>query len=93
MLREGYCYVLDRLSAHYSAAGKYKISQHYCRKLLEKDNCREDIHRRMMHCLYRTGHRDLAVKQYHKCEAALLKTLDILPGQATRDLLEEIKRG
>ncbi|MEM8489011.1 MAG: BTAD domain-containing putative transcriptional regulator, partial [Bacteroidota bacterium] len=45
-LREGYCYVLDRLSAHYCNAGKYKLAQHYCRKLLEKDNCREDIHRR-----------------------------------------------
>lgn len=92
ILLEGYCHVLDRLSAHYCSAGKYKLAQHYCRKLLEKDNCREDIHRRMMRCLYLTGHRDLAVKQYQKCEQSLLVCLDIHPGQATRDLLEEIKR-
>ena len=91
-LREGYCHALDRLSAHYCSAGKYKLAQHYCRKLLEKDSCREDIHRRMMRCLYLTGYRDLAVKQFQKCEQALLLSLDMHPGQATRELLEEIKR-
>ncbi len=90
-LKEHYLYVLDRLSEHYCKARKFKVSQHYCRKLLEKDECREDIHRRMMHCLFQTGHRGLAVKQYKKCETAMLTHLDIMPGAETKTLLEEIK--
>ena len=92
-IKDGYFYVLDRLSEHFCSAGKYKIAQHYCRKLLMKDDCREDIHRRMMLCLHRTGYRDLAVKQFQKCEQALLSNLDIVPGRDTLALLEEIKKG
>ncbi len=92
-IKDSYFYVLDRLSEHFCSAGKYKIAQHYCRKLLTKDNCREDIHRRMMLCLHRTGYRDLAVKQFQKCEQALLLNLDMMPGRDTLTLLEEIKKG
>ncbi len=92
-IKEGYLHALDRLSEYYSSNGKYKLALHYCRKLLDKDRCREDIHQRMMRCLYRTGHRDLAVKQFRKCEAILINELDIIPGTKTLELLEEIKRG
>lgn len=91
-IKEHYLYVLDRLSDHYCSSGRYKIAQHYCRKLLDKERCREDIHRRMMRCLFLTGYRDLAVKQFKKCESALLNDLDIYPSQETLKLLEEIKR-
>lgn len=89
--KQKYLHAMDRLSQHYITQEKYLLAQQYCRKMLEKDNCLETIHRRLMICLYKNGYRDLAVKQFYRCAANLEKGLDIRPGQETLDLLDNIK--
>ena len=90
-LTERYVFSLDRLSHYYSSCGKYKTAEAFCRRILEKDACREDIHRRLMWCFIRMGHRDRAVRQFKDCEYILRSELDISPGTHTLQLLDKIK--
>ena len=65
--KQKYLHAMDRLSAFYVKQEKYLLAQQYCRKMLEKDDCLEEVHRRLMICLYQNGYRDLAVKQFYNC--------------------------
>lgn len=88
--KQKYLHALDRLSSHYLLQKKYLLAQQYCRKMLEKDDCLEPIHRRLMTCLYKNGYRNLAVKQFHKCAESLKKGLEMKPGQKTIELLNMV---
>jgi DNA-binding SARP family transcriptional activator len=91
--KEIYLFILDRLSEYYSQDGKPSTAAGLCETILEKDNCREDIHRRLMRCYYRMEQRDKAAKQYRKCIEALKKELEVEPTRATIELYEQIKQG
>lgn len=88
--KQKYLLAMDRLSVHYLLEEKFMLAQQYCRRMLEKDDCLEAIHRRLMTCFYNNGYRDLAVKQYHKCKESLEQGLEISPSQETTDLLDMI---
>ncbi len=90
-LKEIYLLILDRLSAHYSSLGKCATAVALCQNILAKDNCREDIHQRLMRCYYRLGQRDKALKQFHKCREILLAELEVEPTRTTCELYEQIK--
>lgn len=90
-LKETYLLVLNKMSHYYSLDGKPNEAIDMCHKILQKDNCREDIHRRLMRCYNRIGQRDQAVKQYRKCRSILLAELDVEPSKDTRQLYEQIK--
>ena len=92
-LKERYLFSLDRLSQYYSSQGKFQAAGNYCLRILEKDACREDIHRRLMVCHYNMGNRDRAVRQFQKCEEILRSELEISPSLQTLEMLEDIKRG
>ena len=62
-----------------------------CKKILEKDNCREDIYRRLMECFYGSGHRDRAIKIFRKCTKSLKTELEVEPTAATIQLYRRIK--
>src|SRR5262245_60683438 len=49
-IRAEYLDLADRLSAHYAQQGDHVAAISLCRKILEKDNCHENAHRRLMHC-------------------------------------------
>lgn len=91
-LREMYLDTLDRLSDCYVLTNNTPVASVLCEKILEKDNCREDIHRRLMACYYRLGSRNKALRQYKKCEEILKAELECVPTQPTRQLYEEIRR-
>jgi DNA-binding SARP family transcriptional activator len=91
--KEVYLFILDRLSKYYSLDGKPATAVRLCETILEKDNCREDIHRRLMRCYYRLEQRDKAVKQYRRCVEVLEAELEIEPTHATIELYEQIKQG
>ncbi|MFQ5604163.1 MAG: BTAD domain-containing putative transcriptional regulator [bacterium] len=91
-LKEIYLVILDRLSRHYSLDGKPDTAIHLCEHILFKDNCREDIHRRLMWCFYRLGQRDKAIKQFRKCTEILESELEVSPTQTTLKLYEQIKK-
>ena len=89
--REMYLAVLDRLSENYLHMKEPQLAATLCESILEKDNCREDIHRRLMLCYYYTGCRDKALRQFKKCTEVLLAELEVEPTHATRELYSEIK--
>lgn len=92
-LRDSYLLILDRLSRHYLEEKRYTTCIQLCCKILAKDDCREDIHRRLMRCYSMQGQRNLAVRQYHLCGETLKKELNVLPMQETTALFNRIREG
>lgn len=90
-LKEIYLVILDRISDYYGNDGKPATAAELCETILEKDNCREDVHQRLMRCYYRLGQRSKALKQFRKCQEILQKELEVSPTQATIHLYESIK--
>ena len=90
-LREIYLEVLENLSRIYSLNSHPDTAIEICKTILNKDNCREKVHRRLMLCYYRVGKRDYALRQFHKCTKALKKELDVSPSSKTRVLFEKIR--
>jgi DNA-binding SARP family transcriptional activator len=80
-LKDSYLVILDRLSRYYLEEKRYATCIHLCRKILAKDDCRED------------AHRNLALRQYHLCVETLEQVLDVPPMQETVALYHQIRRG
>jgi DNA-binding SARP family transcriptional activator len=91
-LRVAYLDVLDRLSQIYFSRDQYAACVALCQQILERDNCREDAHCRLMRCFTRQGQQHLALRQYQICVDALRQELDIGPEPATTHLAERIRR-
>ncbi len=91
-LRVAYLDVLDHLSQIYFSRSQYAACVALCGQILERDNCREDTHCRLMRCYSRLGQQHLALRQYQACAEALFTELEVAPGPATRDLAERIRR-
>jgi DNA-binding SARP family transcriptional activator len=89
-VRDAYLDLLDRLSRHYAAARQDDLCIAYCHKLLDIDNCREDIHRRLMRLFAERGERSRALRQYQRCVEALRAELDVDPLPETTDLYVKI---
>lgn len=92
-LRNNYLLILDRLSRHYLEEERYTTCIQLCHKILAKDNCREDIHRRLMGCYSQQGQRNLALRQYNLCVETLKKELDVSPSQETTTFCDQIRQG
>jgi DNA-binding SARP family transcriptional activator/DNA-binding NarL/FixJ family response regulator len=90
-LREIYLDVLESLSRIHSLNGKPKTAIEICRSILEHDNCREKVHRRLMLCYHRIGKRDHALRQFRKCTDVLKRELDAGPSASTRELYQRIR--
>jgi DNA-binding SARP family transcriptional activator len=91
-LQENYLEVLNRLGEFYLGRSLYGPCANVCRKLLDIDNCREDIHRRLMRCYSRHGQRHLALRQYHLCADALRDELDLVPSEDTTKVYTAIRQ-
>lgn len=92
-LKEIHLLILDKLSQLYCLDGKAATAISLCETILEKDACREDVHRRLMRCYFNLGQRDKALKQFRRCEEILKEELDVEPTAETVELYEEIRRG
>ena len=90
-LREIYILILDRISKHYALDGKPDYAVELCEQILIKDNCREDIYRRIMKCFDRLGQRERAIRTYKKCTQILREELDVAPSEETSQLFERIR--
>jgi two-component SAPR family response regulator len=91
-LKEIYLVILDKISEFYVLSKKHSEAIGLCEKILEKDNCREDIHRRLMLSYYRIGQRDKAIKQFQKCVQVLKEELEVKPSSETTNFFEQLKR-
>ena len=91
-LKDSYFFVLDRMSRFYLEQGRDDLCVQLCQKILAKDDCREDVHARLMRCYSRQGQPNLALRQYQLCVEALARTLDIPPAPETVALSQQIRR-
>lgn len=90
-LRLGLLSALERLVEAHMLRGEWTSAIKWGRAMLRHDPLRENIHRRLMLCHYRTGDRPLAVRQYHECVRILEEELGIAPMEETRRLHRRIE--
>lgn len=91
-LKEIYLVILDKISENFMNQNNHQKAIWVCEKILEKDNCREDIYRRLMECYYHTGHRARAIKIFRKCTKILKAELEVEPSLSTLELYRKIKK-
>ena len=91
-LRITYLDTLDHMSRINLNQGQYLACVSLCHLILDRDNCREDAHRRLMICYSRQGQHHLALAQYQACVEALSSVLDVDPEPTTSQLAERIRR-
>jgi DNA-binding SARP family transcriptional activator len=84
--------MLDRLSQIYFNQCQYAACVALCQQIIERDNCREDAHCRLMRCFSRQGQQNLALRQYQRCVEALRMELDVEPEPTTKQLAEHIRK-
>ena len=85
-LKEAYLILLDRLGTYFLQAEAWDMAEKVFKKMLEKDICLENIHRKLILCYYRNGRRDKAIRQYYKCTETLQRELNIEPSLSTKEL-------
>ena len=91
-LRLAHLDALGRLSNLYFNAGHYTACASLCQRIIERDPCREDAHRRLMRCYSRQGQAHLALMQYRMCARALAEELGVETDPSTAELHEHIRR-
>jgi DNA-binding SARP family transcriptional activator len=90
-LKEIYLVTLEKISESRFRAGNFAEAIGICKAILERDNCREEIYRRLMCCYQKTGRRDKGLMVYRKCVHALKTELDVTPSAATIELYQKIR--
>ena len=91
-LRLAHLDALGRLSNLYFNAGHYTACASLCQRILERDPCREDAHRRLMRCYSRQSQPHLALIQYRACVRALTDELGVGADPATARLHDQIRQ-
>ena len=92
-LREIYLMLMDRKSNYFLDQSDFHQVITICQKMLQKDQCLEDIHRRLMTSYYALGLKDMAVKQYIKCCETMEQELASAPSDETVELYKKILKG
>ena len=91
-LQDSYLQLLEKLGHYYFEQHLYSQCIATCQKILAIDGCYEEAHRWLMSSYYQQGQRNLALRQYHRCQMALANDLDVEPMPETVDLYEQIRR-
>ena len=91
-LRLAYLDTLGRLSQLHLRNAQYASCAVLCQRIIERDPCREDAHRRLMQCYSRQGQPHLALRLYWACVEALRDELEVEVSPATVELQERIRR-
>jgi DNA-binding SARP family transcriptional activator len=89
-LAELHIRLLLGLAEALASRGSHGAAAARLREVLQHDPTREDVHRRLMALYVAAGTRDQAVRQFHICEDALRRDLDLVPGEATQALYKEL---
>lgn len=84
--------VLDRAAHLAFEAGRYVDAVELGLRLLERDFCREDVHRLLMRSYARLGHQRLALNQFEVCAGELQRELDLVPAEETVELRARIQQ-
>ena len=89
-LLETYLFILDKLGFYYLKNGAFEAAIENFRKMIEKDACLEDVHRKLIFSYYKLGLRDIAIRQYYRCMEILKKELKVEPSHSTKALFNII---
>ena len=92
-LKEIFLVALEKISECRLDSGNLEETISLCKAILERDNCREEIYRRLMCCYQKAGRRDKALCVYRQCVRSLKDELDVEPSAATTDLCKKIRVG
>lgn len=90
--REIYLYSLNQLSQLYFEIGQYLEAIKYNKLMLEKDNCMEEIHRKLMLCYHKLDRQNKVIRQFQNCKKVLQQELEISPSQKTVALLTQLRQ-
>jgi DNA-binding SARP family transcriptional activator len=90
VLAELHVRVLLAFADELERRGAYNESADHLRQVLQKDQTREEVHRRLMRLYADMGTPDQAVRQFHRCESALRRELDLAPQHETVLLYHDI---
>jgi len=90
-LKERYLVILDRLRQYFFRQGDYTSTVEFCNIMLKKDNCLEEVHRRLIASYRALGARDKAIRQFKKCVKTLKAELGIEPSRVTCELYEKMR--
>lgn len=83
--------ILDKLMAYCEAHGKYETGILYGMRIMAIDPARERTHQNLMRLHYLSGDRTAALRQYKRCEYALMEELGVAPARHTQELYETFK--
>jgi two-component SAPR family response regulator len=86
-LRREYHQALEDLARYHREQGRLEDAIESCRKLLDKDPLREDIHRLLIGIMLETGDRAGAMRQFKRLREILKDELGAEPSDETLDLL------
>lgn len=89
-IRAAYLDIVDRLSEYCVQQSEHAAAIALCQKVLARDICHQEAHRRLMRCYLAQGQRHLAVRQYQACVQALKEELDLTPSEDTVALYRRI---
>ena len=89
-LMETYIRLLLGLAEVYERCGACDEAADQLREVLRQDPTREAVHRQLMRLYVRMGAADRAVRQFHVCEEALRRELDLAPQPETVSLYDAI---
>lgn len=91
--RRKYVSLLVNIADNYQAAGKPAECIEYLRRVLELDDCAEEIYCRLMSLYHQTGNRIMAKKTYQSCKQRLQVELDCPLSNKTEELYSHIMSG
>lgn len=89
-LAELHVRVLLALADALERSGAYNEAADSLRRVLERDQTREDVHRHLMRLYAEMGRPDQAVRQFRLCESALRRELDLAPQHETVLLYHDV---
>jgi two-component SAPR family response regulator len=79
-----------RLAEIHLEAGEYRLALDYCHHALAKDTCLEEAHRLAMRAYAAMGNRAAVVRQFERCQQALLNEVNVPPSPQTKTLYETL---
>lgn len=91
-LQEVYLTLLFKGASLYAETGLLERAAQTCQKAVALDPCRESAHRLLMACLWKSGRRAEALRQFARCRQVLRQELNVDPMPETVELYQRIHR-
>jgi DNA-binding SARP family transcriptional activator len=89
-LHNSYLVLLEKLMEYSELHHEYDAGLAYGERLLSQDKVRERSYVRMMRLQYLAGDRAGAIRQFHRCAAALQEELGIKPSRRTVEVYQRV---